>query len=164
VLNLSRAFRSASDALATEDEWRARGISIHLVDQGGQAVDTSTPAGWMFYAMLASMAEYERRVIRSNTKAGLARKRARGEVYSGSVFGLDRVAVEGSVPGKRGAPKDRLAPNADEQAQIERMRTLRAQGLTYAQIAARLQADGVRTKRGGQWRDTTVRNLVLRAR
>ena len=36
---------------------------MHLVDMGGQAVDTSSPMGRFFLTMLASVAEMERGLI-----------------------------------------------------------------------------------------------------
>jgi Recombinase len=45
---------------------------------------------------------------------------------------------------------------------VERMRQLRADGLTFAAIADRLNADGVETARGGHWHDTTVRRVLNR--
>jgi len=43
------------------------------------------------------------------------------------------------------------------------VREIQASGLTtLREIAAALNARGVRTARGGQWHSTTVRNLLLR--
>jgi hypothetical protein len=44
---------------------------------------------------------------------------------------------------------------------VQRARTLRASGLSYAAVAARLNAEGVPTTSGvGSWHSATVRRLV----
>jgi DNA invertase Pin-like site-specific DNA recombinase len=43
-----------------------------------QAIDTTTPAGRMFFQVMGAFAEFERGMIRSRVNAGLARARARG--------------------------------------------------------------------------------------
>jgi DNA invertase Pin-like site-specific DNA recombinase len=43
-----------------------------------QAIDTTTPAGRMFFHVTGAFAEFERDMIRSRVNAGLDRARARG--------------------------------------------------------------------------------------
>lgn len=43
ALKLDRLFRNAVDALTHVEEWEKAGIHFHLVDFGGQAVNSSTP-------------------------------------------------------------------------------------------------------------------------
>jgi hypothetical protein len=52
----------------------------------------------------------------------------------------------------------------DEEAAIvvENMRALRKDGLTYAAIADRLNAEGVETARGGRWHANSVRRVLGR--
>ena len=50
-------------------------VDLHL-DQ--QAIDTTTPAGRMFFHITGAFAEFERDMIRSRVNADLARARARG--------------------------------------------------------------------------------------
>ena len=44
-----------------------------------QAIDTTTPAGRLFYQIADAFAEFERSMIRSRVMAGLARARAQGK-------------------------------------------------------------------------------------
>ena len=53
----------------------AANVGLYL-DQ--QAIDTTTPAGRMFFHVTGAFAEFERDMIRSRVNAGLARARARG--------------------------------------------------------------------------------------
>jgi transposase len=57
-----------------------------------------------------------------------------------------------------------LEPVAAEQAVIARALRLRRRGLSYRAVAAKLNADGVPTKRGARWHHSTVRNVVRAAR
>ena len=60
ALKLDRLFRDAADALGQTKAWDRGGISLHLCDMGGSAVDTSSPMGRMMVTMLSGFAEFER--------------------------------------------------------------------------------------------------------
>jgi DNA invertase Pin-like site-specific DNA recombinase len=45
-----------------------------------EAIDTTSPGGKLIFHIFASLAEFERDIIRERTKAGLAAARARGKV------------------------------------------------------------------------------------
>src|SRR5579872_113252 len=47
ALKLDRLFRNAGDALATVEEWEAAGVHLHLIDMGGQPVNTASSMGKM---------------------------------------------------------------------------------------------------------------------
>jgi DNA invertase Pin-like site-specific DNA recombinase len=146
-LKLDRLFRNAVDALTHVEAWEEAGISLHLVDMGGQSVNTGSSMGKMLITMLAGFAEFERNMIAERTTAALRHKKARGEVYNHIPFGF--VAEDGI-----------LLPNAAEQAVITRMQTLRAEGTSYNEIANTLNDDSVPTKQGGTWRSQTVKNIL----
>lgn len=55
-----------------------------------------------------------------------------------------------------------LVPVAEEQATLERMRALRAEGATYETIARTLSAEGHKTKRGGLWHGKVCRDVLRR--
>jgi hypothetical protein len=52
------------------------------------------------------------------------------------------------------------APAYDPDAAYARMQALQAQGRTLAQIAAQLTAEGIRTKQGRPWHESTVNYLL----
>jgi hypothetical protein len=62
-----------------------------LTGQGAQ-IDTTTPAGRMIFGIFATLAEFERDLIRERTVAGLAAARARGR-KGGRRFALTKVQV-----------------------------------------------------------------------
>jgi DNA invertase Pin-like site-specific DNA recombinase len=72
---IDRLGRSLADLIDTLRALEAANVDLYL-DQ--QAIDTTTPAGRMFFHVTGAFAEFERDIIRSRVNAGLARARARG--------------------------------------------------------------------------------------
>jgi DNA invertase Pin-like site-specific DNA recombinase len=72
---LDRLGRSLVDLLDTLGELEAAGTALVLHQQ---AIDTTTPAGRMFFQVTGAFAEFERAMIRSRVRAGLERAKARG--------------------------------------------------------------------------------------
>ena len=72
---LDRLGRSLLDLLDTLGELEAAGVALVLHEQ---AIDTTTPAGRMFFQITGAFAEFERAKIRSRVRAGLDRAKARG--------------------------------------------------------------------------------------
>lgn len=147
ALKLDRLFRNAVDALAHVEEWEQAGISLHLVDMGGQSINTGSSMGKMLVTMLAGFAEFERNMIAERTTAALNYKKAHGEAYNHAPYGM---SIENG----------KLVPDATEQAVIARMTTLRGNRTSYKGIADTLNAEGVPTKRNGTWGSQTVKNIL----
>lgn len=55
---------------------------------------------------------------------------------------------------------DELAPNAAEQALLEHIRKEHAAGASLGSIAAKLNAEGLKGKAGGQFYASTIRKLI----
>ena len=151
ALKLDRLFRNAVDALNHVEEWEQAGISLHLVDLGGQSVNTGSSMGKMLITMLAGFAEFERNMIAERTTAALNYKKAHGEAYNHAPYGFDVSAGQ-------------LVPNATEAAVIARMKALRADGISYNEIANTLNDEAIPTKRNGTWGAQTVYNILQLAR
>ena len=88
-------------------------------------VDTSTPAGEMMASVLATFAQFERRLIGQRTKDALAVKRAQGV--------------------RLGRPRE-MSSEA-----VARIRELHRSGHRVAEIARILDREGIATPRGGRW-------------
>jgi DNA invertase Pin-like site-specific DNA recombinase len=73
--SLDRLGRSLMDLLDTLSELDAVCVALVLHQQ---AIDTTTPAGRMFFQVTGAFAEFERGMIRSRVMAGLERARSRG--------------------------------------------------------------------------------------
>jgi len=148
AVKLDRLFRNASDCLNTVDEWDRLGVTLHLLELGGQSMSTKTAMGRMMLVMAAGFAEMERNLVKERTSMALAHKKARREAYAPTPFGFTR---EG----------DRLVQSQSEADAVALMQQWRERGMSYDRIADRLNADHIPTKRGGKWYGCTVRYILL---
>ena len=82
----------------------------------------------------------------TTTRAALAAKKARGEVYGAVPLGMAR---DGSA----------LVENENEARALEMIRSLRADGLSIRKIADKMNRDGV-PARGARWHATTVARVL----
>jgi DNA invertase Pin-like site-specific DNA recombinase len=98
----ARSLRQLVNALCEFDALGIQFVSLHEV------VDTSTPNGRLVFGIFASIAEFERELIRERVRSGLAVARARGK--------------------RLGRPRS----NVD----ADKIATLRAQGASWREIAA----------------------------
>jgi DNA invertase Pin-like site-specific DNA recombinase len=147
VAKRDRLGRDVLEVALIEKSIAARGARV--VSAAGEGTDNDEPNSLLMRRLMDSFAEYERLVIRARTKAALAAKRARGERIGNLPFGVQ--LAEDEV---------HLEPAPVEQRLLARIRALRDQGLTTRQIAADLNAEGHRTRRGTAWRFQYVaRNL-----
>jgi site-specific DNA recombinase len=151
TIKLDRLFRNAREALRYADEWDKNGCALNIIDMGGAAIDTSTAMGKMFFTMAAGFAELERSMTSERVKFTLKHKRESGQVYCPiTPLGFDR----------RG---EKLVENASEAAVIRKILRLRSKKrMTMREIADKLNAEKVPTKRGGRWHAVTIQK-VLRA-
>jgi DNA invertase Pin-like site-specific DNA recombinase len=147
ALKLDRLFRDAEDALRESRAWDKADIALHLVDMGGQTINTASAMGRFFLSMMSSFAELERNLISERTEAALQYKKAHREAYSPVPYGFIR---EG----------DSLQEDEAEQQTVKNILAWRAKGWTLRKIAAELTAQGRATKQGGQWRANTVSYIL----
>lgn len=77
VWKLDRLARSLNQLIETVEMLEVRGIGFKSLTE---AIDTTSPGGKLVFHIFASLAEFERGIIRERTKAGLAAARARGKI------------------------------------------------------------------------------------
>jgi DNA invertase Pin-like site-specific DNA recombinase len=77
VWRLDRLGRSMQHLVAVVTNLKDRGVSFKSVQDG--AIDTSTASGELIFNIFASLAQFERELIRERTNAGLVAARARGK-------------------------------------------------------------------------------------
>lgn len=148
ALKLDRLFRDAIDALRVATGWERAGVAMHLIDLGGQTVNTASAAGKFMFSVLAAAAEMERNLIGERTRTALQHKRARGERLGTTPLGF-----------RTPAPGATMEPVADELRPVRVILRRRKAGDSFREIAARLERDGFTTKRGGRWHASTVRGV-----
>lgn len=153
MLKLDRMFRNAGDCLTTVEEWNRSDVSLHIVDLGGNAIDTTSAAGRFMLVILAGAAEMERNLTRERTKSAMAVKRANGHRVGTVPYGYDL--------GEDGAS---LVPNDAQQQIIAEIQSMRAHGKTLEQIADDLTTRGIPTKTGKSncWTHQSVARIVRR--
>lgn len=77
VWKLDRLARSLRQLIETVELLEDRRIGFRSLTE---AIDTMSPGGKLVFHIFASLAEFERGIIRERTKAGLAAARARGKI------------------------------------------------------------------------------------
>ncbi len=84
---LDRLGRSTRDLLDSLASLQACGVELFF---HAQAIDTTTPAGRLFFTVAGAFAEFERSLIVERVRAGMARAKLRG-TKSGARIGRPRV-------------------------------------------------------------------------
>lgn len=151
VAKLDRVGRRAADVLNLLNDSR---VKVAFAD--------SPNASQLQIGILAVVAEEEARAISVRTKAALAAARKLGVKlgnYDGGRALCAYTAKHGNFAGCEGARS-----SADEFANVMRdfIEPLVKQGLSDAAIAKALNEDGIETRRGARWRETSVRRLRAR--
>lgn len=89
VWKLDRLGRTLTHLVSTVQNSSDRSIGLRVLTGKGAQIDTTTPSGRMVFGIFATLAEFERDMIRERTMAGLAAARARGRM-GGRKFALSR--------------------------------------------------------------------------
>ena len=90
VYRYDRFARSLRQLVNALEEFRALGIDFVSLHEG---VDTSTPNGRLVFGIFASIAEFERELIRGRVKSGLALAKSRGKCLGRPRVNVDRLRI-----------------------------------------------------------------------
>ncbi|WP_222864493.1 recombinase family protein [Micromonospora sp. WP24] len=132
VAKLDRLSRSLVDFAGVMDRARAKRWNLIALDLG---IDLTTPAGEFLASVMASAAQWERRIIGQRTREGLAAKKAAGVRLGRPVALPDEVR--------------------------SRIRDEASNGASLAAIARGLNAGAVPTAQGGKkWYPSTVKAVL----
>jgi site-specific DNA recombinase len=114
-----------------------------------EPIDTASPMGGMIFAILASFAAEERRVITGRTLAGKKEKASRGGFAGGA-------APLGYMRDLRGG----LVIHDAESTIVRQIVMMRAEGYSLRSIATTLNHAGCVTKRGKRFYPSTIRYML----
>jgi len=133
---LDRVFRSALDALQMVEHFRARGVSLHLLDLGGDV--SGNGLSKLFLTVAAAFAEAERDRIRERVSQTKADQKKRGRYLGGKLpFGY-RLGDDGA-----------LTADQREQRLLHLAHRLHSEGKPLRAIQSELADQGAALSIGG---------------
>jgi site-specific DNA recombinase len=146
VYSLSRLSRSTKDTIEIAEALDKKGADLVSISE---KIDTTTAAGKMVFRMLAVLSEFERDQVSERTKVAMGHKKTKGERVGGIPYGLT-LMEDGKT----------ITPVAQEMAVIEQAKILRAKGLSFRTIAAKLQKRGHLSRTGKRFFPIQVQRMV----
>ena len=160
-------FQAAREALQTGDVFlvyqltrMARNVfqSIQLIMELDQKkchfqsatedYNTASATGEMFFTLSAGFAQMERRMIGERVQRGMNFKKEKNEPVGRPRYGQKYV-------------NKRLVPDEYEQEGIKFMKLMRGEGHSLKEVIDDLNNHGYKTKKGGQWKSTSVLSRIL---
>ena len=163
---LARALAEAKDKgavlLIAKLDRLARNVAFiaNLLEAGVEVTAADMPSATRFILhVMAAVAEEEAQAISKRTKAALAAAKERGVALGWSMPSRKEEQIAASL---RGAEVNRGKAGQYAGNVLPIIKEIAAGGASLHQIAAELNARGVKTARGGQWYATTIRNLINR--
>ncbi len=144
VYSLDRLSRDMLTLLSFERLLNESDIELHTIE--GQ-IDTSTPDGFMSYAMRAFVGEMERRQTKYRTKQALQHKKQKSEVVGKIPYGYKRDG-------------DALVEDPEEHRTKKMANRLYSRGKTVSDVVSALNKKGMKTRTGQKWQSIQVQRML----
>ena len=149
IAKLDRLTRSVKDLCSLLELFEKRGVALISV---AESLDTASAAGRLVITIMAAVSQWEREAIGERTRDALWHKRTSGERVGNIRFGF-RLSPDGK----------HVEPDPGEQGVLTEIRHLRQSGHTLRGIAAALNRQSLRTRRGSAWRLEHVARIMKQA-
>jgi DNA invertase Pin-like site-specific DNA recombinase len=154
VTKLDRLTRSTCDAILMIDLFNKKKTTLVSL---AESLDTKSAMGRFFVRMIASLAELERETIGDRTRTALGHLKNLGMPVGPAPYGYRTQRSNRLVPLAQKLPP---VEDSAEQAILHQVRGLRAGGMSLREIAAWLNEQGHKTRRGTEWRFQYVARML----
>lgn len=146
IAKLDRLTRSVKDLATLLERFQKRNVGLVSVSE---SLDTKSAAGRLVLNIMCAVSQWEREAIGERTRDAMRHKKAKGERVGAVPYGF-RIADDGRT----------LIEDRDEQATLQRIRNMKAAGLSVRAIASALNEQGYRTRKGTAWQFSFVSTLA----
>lgn len=146
IAKLDRLTRSVKDLATLLERFQKRNVGLVSVSE---SLDTKSAAGRLVLNIMCAVSQWEREAIGERTRDAMRHKKDKGERVGAVPYGF-RIAEDGKG----------LLQDGDEQAMLQRIRNMRAARMTVRAIAATLNEQGHRTRKGTAWHFSFVSTLA----
>jgi site-specific DNA recombinase len=146
VAKRDRLARNVASAAIIERLAERKGARVLAVDGVN---NEDSPEAQLMRTLIDAFAQYERALIRSRIVQALAHKKAKGERVGGVPYGKE-LAADGKT----------LVPSERDKKLLARIHRLHRSGMSVRQIAAKVTAEGYRSRSGAAVSKSTVARLL----